>query len=65
MGKKGGESGVLAMEAEGTEMNARVKDLWPFLSQESRCAVSAASTIATEAHIHVHTLSLEADSLES
>lgn len=49
MGKKGGRQ-VLAMEAEGTEMNARVKDLWPFLSQESRCAVSAASTIATSPH---------------
>ena len=25
---------MLTMESEGTEMNSRVKDLWPFLSQE-------------------------------
>ena len=50
MGKERGGRQVLTMEAEGTEMNARVKDLWPFLSQESRHAVSPASTIATSPH---------------
>lgn len=50
MGKEAGGRQALKMQAEGIEMDAGAKDLWPYFSQESRYALSPANTIATSPH---------------